>query len=409
MQRLRAVPSSRCRPQGSGQLFGYIVMVKRETRFYRRSLGTERWKLAVGAILLGLASCNPVETYRHWTGISENDPNPATTPNTKNLAAGDATSYPNLATVPPPPSQALTTEELNKLTQSLIADRANAKYTSENLQAKFDEAAAPPPPPPPAPAAAPAGPALAGPRSAPNSTPTASAAPAVGAASAPSSSPGAARDSRKSGQPPEPGPMESSLHSPQITALPQPAQNQPAPPPPRELSVPAASTPGGAMAAGARLPSPPAPPSLPAAVGSANFQPPPAAPNFPPPAPVRTATGSGPTKPTKPPAPALAYTQVADIAFPGDATTLSDAERETLGKIVPRYREKPGQVRVVGYAGVGNSAAQQLSSYQTALDRAQAVAAALIKAGIPAGKIQVEAAPAGSNAGQGRAEILFGQ
>ena len=76
------------------------------------------------ALLIGLGGCNPVETYRHWTGVAENDPNPATTPNTKNLAAGEAASYPNLATVPAPPTQALSTAELDKLTQSLIADRA---------------------------------------------------------------------------------------------------------------------------------------------------------------------------------------------------------------------------------------------------------------------------------------------
>ncbi len=435
--------------QGSGQLFGYVAMVKHKARSRRRRVGMKCGRLAVGVLLLGLGSCNPVETYRHWTGISENDPNPTTTPNSKNLAAGDATSYPNLATVPPPPTQALTTAELNKLTQSLIADRANAKYTSDNLQAKFVEAGTPPPPPPPpAPTAGeakPAGPTPAPPGSAPAppgsapappgsaptppgsaptmagsaptlpgsaaaSTQTASAAAAGGAASSPSASTGAgARGSRKSGQPPEPGPMESSLQSPQIASLPQPAQNQPAPPPPRELSVPAASIAGNATPPGGHLPAPPTPASMPAAIGSAKFQPPPAPPNLPPPAPIRTATASGPGKPAKPPPQTVAYTQVADIAFSGDATTLSDAGRETLGKVVPRYREKPGQVRVVGYAGVSNGAAQQLNSYRTALDRAQAVAAALTKAGIPADKIQVEAAPAGSDAGQGRAEILFGQ
>ncbi len=87
--------------------------------------------------------CSPVETYRNLIGVSKNDPNPATTPNTKNLAAGEASDYPNLATVPEPPTQALTTAELDKLTQSLIADRTNAKYTSEKLQAGFDQAAGP--------------------------------------------------------------------------------------------------------------------------------------------------------------------------------------------------------------------------------------------------------------------------
>jgi outer membrane protein OmpA-like peptidoglycan-associated protein len=388
-------------------------MVMRETRSCRRGAGAKTGRIAVAALLLGIGGCNPVETYRHWTGISANDPNPATTPNSKNLAAGEARGYPNLATVPPPPSQALTTAELEKLTQSLIADRANAKYTSENLQAKFDEAAAPPPPPPPpAPAAGetkpPATTAAAPGAGSAAGAPSVSTPPAAGTPSALSAGAGtAAKGPRKAGQPPETGPMESSLQSPRITSLPQPGQSQPAPPPPRELTMPTAST-SAAAPAGARLPSPPAPAPMPAALGSAKFQPAPAAPHLPPPQ-IRTATASGVGKPAKPPAPPVAYTQVANIAFSGDATTLSEADRQSLGKIVPRYREKPGPVRVVGYAGVHSSAVQQLNSYQTALDRAQAVAAALTKAGIPADKIAVEAAPSGSDSGPGRAEILFAQ
>ena len=116
-------------------------------RFFRGDIAEIGGK-AILVLLLALSGCHPIETYRSWVGVSANDPNPETTPNSKNLAAGDARGYPNLATVPPPPTQALTTAQLNKLTQDLIADRANAKYTSEHLQAQFDESAAPPPPPP---------------------------------------------------------------------------------------------------------------------------------------------------------------------------------------------------------------------------------------------------------------------
>src|ERR1700728_3826946 len=110
----------------------------------RRGIGAKArprvFRLASAALFIGLAACSPVEAYRHLTGASKNDPNPATTPNSKNLAAGDASDYPNLATVPAPPTQALSTAELDKLTQSLIADRTHAKYTSEQLQAGFTEA-----------------------------------------------------------------------------------------------------------------------------------------------------------------------------------------------------------------------------------------------------------------------------
>jgi len=112
-------------------------------------------RLAAVALLLGLTACNPVDTWRDLTGVSRNDPDPDTTPNTKNLAAGEASDYPNLATVPPPPERALTAAEREKLTQSLIADRTNARHTDEQLRAGFSPVAAAPPPPPGAPGAQP--------------------------------------------------------------------------------------------------------------------------------------------------------------------------------------------------------------------------------------------------------------
>jgi outer membrane protein OmpA-like peptidoglycan-associated protein len=76
---------------------------------------------------------------------------------------------------------------------------------------------------------------------------------------------------------------------------------------------------------------------------------------------------------------------------------------------VPIYQQSPGKVRVVGYAAPGSGAVEQLGSYRAALDRAQAVAAALTKAGIPPDKIQVEASPSGAPSGEGRAEVLLEQ
>src|SRR5690242_17534596 len=138
-------------------------------------------RLAVLALLLGLGACNPVETLRDWTGRSQNDPDPDTTPNTKNLAAGETADYPNLATVPPPPIRAMTAAEREKLTQSLIADRTNARYSDEQLRAGFSSMAAAPPPPPGQPAAEPEQVAAAPPPS-PTPAPPASAAAPSGAA-----------------------------------------------------------------------------------------------------------------------------------------------------------------------------------------------------------------------------------
>jgi outer membrane protein OmpA-like peptidoglycan-associated protein len=389
-------------------------------------------------VLLGLGACNPVETVRDWTGASQNDPDPDTTPNTRNLAAGEASDYPNLATVPPPPVRAMTAAERDKLTQSLIADRANARHTDEQLRAGSPAvSAAPPPPPsslptarepggapgaPPSPSMAAAAASFAAPAlsTAPPRTilpsPGASPGGAGGeqAAALPSSTAANARRAggkalaapgeglRKQGEPPESGPQESSLEMPQARATPQPEQIQPAPPPPQLPPTPrvASTLPSGLAPGGVLVPTPP-----PEASGSAGFQPPPQPPELPPLLPSRSAA-AGSAK-SGPKAPAPVGTPVAEIKFGADSTNLSEKDRQTLETVVPLYQQNPGKVRIVGYAGAGSGAVEQLNSYRSALDRAQAVAAALTQAGIPSDKIQVEAAPAGANSGESRAEILL--
>jgi outer membrane protein OmpA-like peptidoglycan-associated protein len=413
-------------------LFSWIGVEERSVRSVCR--------LAALAFLLGLGACNPVETWRDWTGASQNDPDPDTTPNTKNLAAGETTDYPNLATVPPPPVRGMTAAEREKLTQSLIADRANARYTDEQLRAGFSAApAAPPPPlaaasneatsiqPEPTGAAptslAPASAAASKPSPAqteatPQPPPIASSAPASSiksAANSPGEKPGAATRStriggkkpaesgeglRKQGEPPEPGPMESSLEIPQARATPQPEQVQPPPPPPslppKTASAPPPLPPGLA-AGGVLAPHPSA--------GSAGFQPPPAPPELPPPAPSRSAAAGEGKGSTKSPAPVAK--PVTEIKFGGDSTSLTDKDKQTLEAVLPVYQQNPGKIRIVGYASAGSGAVEKLNSYRTALDRAQAVAAALKQAGIPSDKIQVEAAPEGGSSGENRAEVLL--
>jgi outer membrane protein OmpA-like peptidoglycan-associated protein len=404
-------------------------------------------------VLVGLAACNPVETWRDLTGASRNDPDPATTPNSRNLAAGEAADYPNLATVPPPPTRAMTAAERQNLTQSLVADRANARYSNEQLRAGFSAASSVPPPPgapgsepaavgpgslatdttapPPAPMAPtasarlePATPITASPKPAPPralppvpvvAQATEAAAPEKPAAP-PSDAPAgrarlagkrpesAGQGLRKQGEPPEPGPMESSLEVPQARATPQPEQMQPPPPPPQLPPTPqvaAAPVVGGGLAVGGALaPIVPRGANPPAAVEA-----PPAPPELPPPEPTRAAAAGSDKAGPKPAAPVAK--PIAEIKFGADATSLSDADRRTLETVVPLYRENPGKVRIVGYAAAGSGAVEQLDRYRTALDRAQAVAAALSKAGIPSDKIQVEAAPSGASSGESRAEVLL--
>jgi len=368
------------------------------------------YRLAILAVVLGLGACNPVETWRDWTGTSKNDPDPETTPNTQSLAAGEASDYPNLATVPPPPNRALTAAERDKLAQSLIADRTNAKYSDEKLRAGFPAVPAPvPPPPPPVPAAtddAQAKPVAGGtpstpaPVAVPSPTPSeGSAAPASPAApdsgtATTKTTAAAGQGFRKSGEPPEPPPMESRLEVPKVRSVPNPEQVQSSPPPPYPTPAPTAAN---APPATPHLPSPPAPAPMPEAIGSTAYQPPP---------PVLPPLANSGKSSQKPPA-APTGTPIAEVKFTADSTALSDEDRKTLEKVVPLYEQNPGKVRVVGYAGAGSGAAEQLNSFRAALDRAQAVAAALTKAGIPADKIAVEAAPSGADLVESRAEVLL--
>ena len=361
-----------------------------------KSLRREVHRVAMLVAMLGLVACNPVETWRDWTGASRNDPDPETARNNQNLAAGEAADYPNLASVPPPPNRALTAAQREKLTQSLIADRTNAKYTDERLRAGFPavSAAAPPPPPPPVPEVVNAAPAKPGGSAAPPPAPAPAPAPASGEALA-APAPGSGQVLRKSGEPPEPGPMESSLEMPKVRSTPNPEQVQAAPPPPYPTPAPTAAN---AAPATPRLQSPPAPAPLPAALDSTAYQ-------APPPPPVLAPLGGSGRAVRK--APGAAAGPVAEIRFAADSTSLSAEDRQTIGKIVPLYQQNPGRIRIIGYAGAGSGAVEQLNSFRAALDRAQAVAAALTQAGIPSDRIAVEAAPSGSNTPENRAEVLL--
>ena len=369
--------------------------------------------VAVLAAVLGLSACNPIETWRDWTGASKNDPDPETTPNTQNLAAGEASGYPNLATVPAPPIRALTAAERDKLAQSLIADRTNAKYSAEKLAAGFGATpAAAPPPPPPVPVAMDD----AQNKSEAGTTPSATAgqstvARATGEATAPAAPSGdtaekaasAGQGLRKSGEPPEPPPMESSLEMPQVRSTPHPEQVETALPPPYPTPAQVAANAPSSTAANNPAPTPhietpPAPVPLPTALGSTAYQAPPPPPVLPPLEPAKAS-------PKPPPRPVGA--PVAEIKFPGNTTTLSQEDRQTLEHVATLYQQNPGKVRIVGYAGAGSGAAEQLNSFRAALDRAQSVAAALTQAGIPADKLAVEAAPSEGSTSESRAEVLL--
>jgi outer membrane protein OmpA-like peptidoglycan-associated protein len=353
--------------------------------------------LLAGVAGLPLAACsvpdslNPVEWYRDTTGLSKNDPGPDA-PNTKNLEAGGQQDFPTLASVPPAPTRALSTEEREALTQHLLADRANAKYIDEQLRVGPASASAPPP------ARAATEPATSPAAVAVDAAPAA--APRTAVAQTPLPPPAAPAPAEVA----EATPQESSLTTPEVTNLPQPeTPRSPPPPPPADL------------VAGGQAPAEPAPP-------------PPARPApvpVPPPAPV--ATPAAPPAAAPPPAPARQAAQlaslppaaaptgggaapVAQITFANNSTRLSAADERTLDEVVPMQQRSGGAVRVVGYAeGRGAGVAQQLASFKMVLDRANAVAAALRNAGVEPNRILVEAAPPTSETGvmAQRAEIFL--
>lgn len=358
------------------------------------------------ALAIALGGCGAVETWRSLSGIDRNDPDPQTAPFTGNLAAGEAAPYPNLASVPPPPTRATTTAERQTLTQSLIADRnraaadagpplsapAGAAKPTSSTAAQFSTRSAEVEA---LPAGAPAR--------------TASNAPQPGAAQPGSSQSGR----RKAGEPPDPGPPDSNLEMPQVRSVPEPEAARPAPPAPALAAVPRSPAAAGAAPLPASVanlmpePAPPVPvmePALPPSTGvKSNLQP-------------------GPDAQRKPEPKRAPATTVATLDIPGAAGTSaiggpapSGPDRAQIERVAGLYRDNPGTVRVIGYAAgpaAGGAAAgavggDPLASYHAALSRAQGVAKALAEAGIPAAKIQTEAAPAAGARVPGRVEIQF--
>jgi outer membrane protein OmpA-like peptidoglycan-associated protein len=368
-----------------------------------------------------LGGCGAVDTYRSIGGLDRNDPDPAVTPYTVNLAAGETADYPNLATVPPPPVVTTSLAERDQMAKSLIADRVSAERA---LMASSTPPRVAPPGEPDkavAPAAAttpvatatattPLVPASSGPTPsgpAPSTTPPVPAAETPGpsspvaAATPGSSAPGApptpaASNSgllgkgkpgqaaqRKPGEPPEPGSLEARLEIPELRSLPGPEHPQPAPPPPR--------------LGGAPVPAPVS--SLPTVAAAGLPAPPPEIPVIPPPPPPPVVAAKAETK--RPPV----GVTVATFEFPAGSDRLSPDDRSRFSQVAAAFREKPGTVRVVAYAPPTGPGIEQLNSYRSALNRAQLVAVALKDAGIPANKIQSEAAPTTGGESGGRVDV----
>jgi hypothetical protein len=316
----------------------------------------------LGGLLLAVAltGCNgTIAAYRSLTGIDKNDPDPATAPFTANLDKAETGDYPNLASVPSPPIIASTLAERQALTASLTGARTST-------QAKGGTAAPGPVPPPP-------------------QIPPSIAAPDIasvpGVPVPPPQTP--LPPMRPMDEPPSALPANTTMQIPAMASLPGVEASHPAPAIGQVSTMP--------QPASAALP--------PTKVQSGNPEPPPPVATLPPVKPPPELASHPPPK--LPPVPMT----VASLDVAPGAAAIADDMRPRLADIVAQYKQKPRTVRVVSYAAPATGGAEQLNSFRSALDRAQIVAKELTGAGIPANKIQTEAAPSSPSAPIGRVEV----
>ncbi|MGB8181250.1 MAG: OmpA family protein [Stellaceae bacterium] len=341
---------------------------------------------AIATVALPLAGCdhvpdavNPVAWYRDASGAAKADAQDTNQRNQQNLEAGSKQPYPNLASVPGAPTGATSTIDRDKLVQGLVADRTNAKYSSDQLQAGSQLASIAPPPPARTNTSAVAATAA---HSPPSNTATA----ARPAAASTAASPPLRQTANGRGQ--ETPPEESALASPTIPKLPQ-GQAPPPPPPPAQV---------------ART-TPPVAPTIPPTTPAQSQTPP----HLTPPAGVRA--GGSPSLAMRTPAKAQnpISVSVGDVAFAQGSSDLAETQRSALAEIAGLYKQTGGEIRIVGHSEPGNAndaIRQRIAGLDLALDRANAVAQALAKLGVPPRDIRVEAAPANAQE-QPRAEVFM--
>jgi len=430
----------------------------------RTRAGRGRRVAASGAALglaLSLAACsvpnwaNPIEWYRDATGVAKND-NTGPEPNQQNLEEGSKEPYPNLATVPQVPTNALSAAEREKLRDSLIADRENAHYVENSDKYSLTppsmsaSATAPRPsetpatgdttaaaagadtapaavsePGPPAPAApatptvpatpadiapqagTPPPPAAAPAEAAATPAPAAEPAPVPAAAPTPTPAPAAAATSaaptKAAAAPPakpaarsaqrETPPTESSLASPEVSTLPQ--GETPGPVPPVPPGVPTASA------------TPPSPQPAPApASGTAAMT----AAATPPAAVARSPQATrGPAAPPLLAALPPSKTTLGTVQFQPNSTSVTEASNEQLREAVQlRQQNGGGVLHVVAFTELGagrDLATRAIAGFNLALDRARAVGIALTQLGVPAADVTISAGPPPDGRQPGTADI----
>lgn len=386
----------------------------------------------VALVAFGASACSSIPDWvdpTTWMG-ADNGPSGVDRP------AGES---PDLASIPDRPDPTTSDEEQQRVAQSLASDRTQAKYSADALRGGTEPVAAPPPPP-----SAPGTLADATPAPTPAAEPeqqTSSAAPAPGDINtAENVTPSSVDDSIDTGSapadtasatPPPPAPTATQL--PPADAAPQTAMAQAAPPPPQSRMPTAAQISPSDAALGFK---PSTAPPLDASI--AQFVPPPIIARYDQTASQAGMSGARMASATPVTAPKLkrgrngamggpetmSGSVVANldvlqqapstsqasvyanpqglppnsvVFFPGDGTLLSADGKARVRAAVAEFNQRGGTgfIRIVGHSSsrTGNMPVERHLEviFNKSQDRANAVAKEIIRQGVPANRVLVEA------------------
>jgi outer membrane protein OmpA-like peptidoglycan-associated protein len=289
---------------------------------------------------------------------------------------------PDLATIPDRPAPSSTAEQQQQISDSLAADRARAKYSSDALRGGTEPAA--PPPPPASAASNEAVAAASAPPPAPASEPDESQNTDTGEAASQAAAPQTA--------------MDQSRTTTTAELSPPPAAPSYAPPPAPAM---AAVSPSDAALGFKPSSAPPLDPSI------GQFVPQPVIAHYDQTAraariamPVLSASsqaGANPESPRPSGAGAPGAAPTAVVYFPGDGTQLNAEGRLQVRAAVQAFKQSGGQgyIRVVGHSS-SRTTDMPLEKHLEVIfdksqDRANAVAREVIEEGVPANRVLVEA------------------
>ena len=352
-----------------------------------------RFARAAGALtaIMLLAGCsavpdwaNPVEWYDGVVGSDSAETETESKAVEVKKTPGDGKEFPNLASVPDRP-KAPTEDERKRLADSLKADRENAKYSNEVIR-RQGAASVPPLLPAAAPRPLPAVP----------STIPSTASPAAGASAL---APGSILTREPVSRPPK---FNAAPPSPNAPAV-RPGAAEP------RYVWPNVNVQSVARVGNPTFGAPPA--DIAAALGAGAA--PSTSPQFSPPPRVPGTFSNGVANSARAPA--------ATVRFKAGAAQLTRAGRKQIQQIAGMYRQRGGAVRVEGHASSRTRnmdwVRHHLVNFNVSLNRANVVATALVRQGIPAQSVFVaamsdsqplfyEVMPSG-DAGNQRVEIHF--